>query len=473
MFRRALLVFCLIGTAWVSKAQENPWTVELEGQAGFTTSDQVPFWMRSNQFGSVPVAGPSASAIGRLRKAYSTDSIGKKRLFDWGMGFEGRANGGNQSNLILVEGYAKARLAMFEIKGGRSRDVMGLMDTTLSTGSFIMSGTALGIPKVEISIPEFYSIPVFDKILAIKGNFAHGWLGNVNIYNNEDFVYPTFFHQKSLWGRIAKPHWRTRVYGGFSHNAFWGNERKWIGYFPFNDWQTYDYVIFGKVFNDSKVGNHGGTIDLRVEHDFQNISMAIYRQNFYEVGGLYYLANIADGLNGLSLTNRQPKRSNVFWKKILFEFLYTKNQAGETWSKPTPSGDENYMNHYLYVNGWSYRGIGLGTPFISRHLDVRDDLPGKDAGRSEYFINNRVMAFHTGITAEAGPWDITAQLSYSRNFGTRATEGTFPVSGQFSGFAEGSRLLNNGLRVGGLIALDTGSLLYNSTGVMLKAVKTF
>jgi len=473
MFRRALLVFCLLGMTWISHAQENPWTMELEGQAGFTTSDQVPFWMRSNQYGNVPVAGPSVSAIGRIKKDYVADSTGNKRLLDWGMGFEGRANGGQNANLILVEGYAKARLAMFELKGGRSKQVMGLMDTTLSTGSFIMSGTALGVPKVEISIPEFFSIPLLDGILAVKGNFAHGWLGHVNIYNNEDFVMPSFFHQKSLWGRIAKPHWRTRFYGGFSHNVFWGNEKKWIGYFPFNDWQSYEYIVFGKVFNDSKVGNHGGTIDFRVEHDFQNVSMAVYRQNFYEVGGLYYLANIADGLNGISLTNRQPKRTNVFWKKLLFEFLYTKNQAGETWSKPTPTGDENYMNHYLYKEGWSYRGIGMGTPFISRRTDVRGTLPAKEMGRPEYFINNRLMAFHAGVAGEAGAWDITAKLSYSRNFGTRVTETEFPVVGQLSAYLEGSRPLKNGMHIGGVLALDTGKLLYNSTGIMLKVVKAF
>src|SRR5690606_9799184 len=124
MFRRALLVFCLLGMTWISHAQENPWTMELEGQAGFTTSDQVPFWMRSNQYGNVPVAGPSVSAIGRIKKDYVADSTGNKRLLDWGMGFEGRANGGQNANLILVEGYAKARLAMFELKGGRSKQVM-------------------------------------------------------------------------------------------------------------------------------------------------------------------------------------------------------------------------------------------------------------------------------------------------------------------------------------------------------------
>ncbi|MDZ7634129.1 MAG: hypothetical protein U5L72_06685 [Bacteroidales bacterium] len=103
------------------------------------------------------------------------------KLFDWGASFEGRANVGQNSNLILIEGYGKVRFGVLDVKAGRSKDIMGLCDTTLTSGSYGVSGNGLGIPKIEISIVDFYQIPWFDRLLAIKGNFSHGWFGQTSM----------------------------------------------------------------------------------------------------------------------------------------------------------------------------------------------------------------------------------------------------------------------------------------------------
>ena len=86
---------------------------------------------------------------------------------------------GNHTSFILVEGYGKIKLSIFEFRAGRTKEVMGLCDTSLSSGCWSISGNALGIPKVQVSIPEFYFIPWFGQLFAFKGNYAHGWLGNV------------------------------------------------------------------------------------------------------------------------------------------------------------------------------------------------------------------------------------------------------------------------------------------------------
>ena len=115
-----------------------------------------------------------------------------------------------------------------------------------------------------------------------------------------------------------------------------------------------------------RMGNSLGSIDLGFEYEFKNVRLLAYRQNLYDAGALYYLANIRDGLNGLSLVNKNYINKGFQWKKILVEVLYTKNQAGESWSHLTKSsGDEDYYNHYQYIQGWSYNGIGIGNPFIS------------------------------------------------------------------------------------------------------------
>lgn len=137
---------------------------------------------------------------------------------------------GDKSNFTIIEGYAKLRIGVFEIRAGRSKEIMGLCDTSLTSGAFAVSGNALGIPKVQISIPEFYSLPIFGKLFAFKGNFAHGWIGETSQYpylRSGIIQLGTYFHQKSLYGRFGKPGWKWKLYGGFNHQAFWGKEKEY------------------------------------------------------------------------------------------------------------------------------------------------------------------------------------------------------------------------------------------------------
>ncbi|WP_034256812.1 capsule assembly Wzi family protein [Adhaeribacter aquaticus] len=469
----------------------------LEGQGIVTTSGQVPFWLRSNQFGSVPLSGPSVSFISRLRKDYDSTQT---KLFDWGVGYEGRVNVGKTSQFLLVEGYGKARLGIFELKAGRAKEIMGLVDTTLSSGAFAISGNALGIPKVQLAIPGFYTLPIFKGMFAFKGNFAHGWVGQLplGIYNigstkrvDQDYVY---FHQKSLYGKFGRNEWKIRIYGGFNHQVFWGDYRRIYapGHFNLTPLQAYFYVITGKAYGAedgaryierSKLGNQLGSIDLGLEYDMQDIKVFAYRQSFYDVGALYYLANIMDGLNGISLINKKNSDKIVQWRKVVLELLYTKNQAGETWSKITPSGDEDYYNNYFYSTGWSYKGLGIGTPFLSTKASTRKNLPSDPV---DYFNNNRVLAFHVGLQGQVKAWRFVAKSSYSKNYGTFGTSisgrsrgklrfppqnGIFPEVNQFSAYLEGSRDLTRGYSISFLTAFDSGKLLYDTGGLIVKFSK--
>lgn len=481
-----LLFFFFISSL---NAQQDYTSFKIETFGGYISSDAVPFWLRSNNFGSVPLNGVSAGLIGSARKDYMKD---KQAFIDWGAGFEGRLNAGSEIDFTLIEGYGKIKLSIFELFAGRTKEVMGLCDTLLSSGSWAVSGTALGIPKIQAGIPEFYSVPIWGNIFAFKGQYAHGWLGDKQMFSGDTALVDikTYFHQVSLYGRLGKPDWKIKLYGGLSHQAIWGHEEEYYNEdFTLSWFETYLYVITGKrydkgVIQSTRLGNHLGSIDLGLEYQFNKIKLFIYRQNFYEAGALYHLANIQDGLNGISIEH-MPDSSKIFrWKKIVFEFLYTKNQAGEPWSPPTPSPYENYYNHYQYAEGWSYKGIGLGTPFITSRQYVRSDLP---AYPWQYFTNNRVMAFHLGYAGEIQKWDYLLKLSWSMNYGTYFTTdqeqttdipnpGSYGIFGkhkQFSAFLEVHRMLKNNFSVGCMFAFDTGTLLYNSSGIFLNIAKSF
>jgi hypothetical protein len=455
----------------------------------YSGSGSIPFWLRSGQHGSIPQDGTSVSIITSAGKEYS----GGDKLFDWGGSVEGRFDIGNKTRISLIEAYVKTKLSIFEFGAGRSKSIIGLCDTTLSAGSFSVSGNSLGVPQISISIPDYFTIPLMGNLFAFKGSFSHGWIGEttVRLINNDTADLKTYLHQKSFYGRFGKSEWKWKIYGGFNHHAFWGSED--IYYLSFNTlskFETYLYVISGKPygtenFASSKIGNHLGSIDLGFEYNFNNIRMLVYRQNIYDIGALYYLANIRDGLNGVSLTNMRSSEKTIQWRKMLFEFFYTKNQAGELWSPYTPSGDENYYNNDQYVFGWSYKGIGIGNPFICKRDYTRDGLP---ANPRDYFINNRVAVFHYGIEGSIKDWLVFMKASYSLNYGTFGTDEvghtlgkvrTLPLHGVFQETKQLSFLLrlNRKLRSGFLLdfaaAFDAGRLYYNSAGVMAGVTKMF
>jgi len=449
--------------------------LSLEAQGSFTSGNKVPFWMQSNRFGSVPLDGLSSGWIGRLEKPYT-----RKNKFDWSAGVEGRLNAGNKVEGILTEAYIKARLGIFELKAGRTKDQMGLTDSTLSAGAFAVSGNALGLPKVELAIPEFWTVPIWEGIFAFKGNFAFGTIGYTPLVagSTKNFIgtdiagVKSLYQQKSFYGRLGKAHWPVKFYAGFNHQTVYGNEAKIYNRFNLNKIESFLYAFSGKTwesFNGSttKLGNQLGSIDFGLTYDLKSVTLFAYRQQIYDVGALAYLANVRDGLTGLSLTNKSDKP--VRWTKILFEVLYTKNQAGETWSRPVPSGDEAYYNNFMYQNGWSYKGRGIGNPFITPRHQGRDGLAFTDG---EYFLNNRVVAFHTGLEALIKSTSVRLKLSYSKNYGTYLTEKDFGKLNQFSGYVELNRILQNNWQVGISTAIDSGQLLYNSVGVMASVRKT-
>jgi hypothetical protein len=466
-----LFIFLFVFSSFAGFAQTKPVDFTLEAQAGVTSRGHVPFWMRSNQYGSNPVSGPFGSVIAGLKKEYNT---AEKHFFDWGFSGEARVNGGKESNFILTEAYGKIKLGVFELKGGRIKESFGISDTLLTSGTFAVSGNAPGIPKIQISIPQFYSLPFAGKFFAIKGNFAHGWMGNLPI----QFPYKrvneatSYFHQKSLYLRLGKPQSSTKLYLGLNDNAIWGNNEK---IFPKNEftlspWQEYSYVVLSKKFEYSQVGNHLGTVDLGFEHRFPNVKMLLYRQSFFDKDALKHFANISDGLNGLSFTNLKTGSQNIFWEKFVIEILSTKNQAADSWSRLNLLGYEDYYNNYIYTQGWSYKGLGLGTPFVTQANLANENLPSNE---KEYFINNRVLAFHAGVLASIKNWKCTGKFSYSLNYGTYSTTKTFGEKSQLSVGVEARKEIKPQLYLAFNAAFDQGKLYDNSGGLIVKLAKTF
>ena len=496
-----IVIFCLVPVLLAAQDQDTSqvWIGRVETQVGYTSNDAVPLWMRSNQFGSVPAAGLSNSWIGSLYKTYKKPHDPNDfSSVDWGLDVQTRINLAGKISAQLIEGTVKAKWWIFEGRAGRSKDIMGLNgDTTLSSGNFAVSGNALGIPKLEIRIPDYYRLPFWDGLISLKGNFAHGWVGRrlvdhrVFLVPSEDYRVNSFYHQKSLYGRIGREEAKLNLYGGINHQAYWGNDRKVYGEnHTLNNVETFWYVLWGKAYGapgvpTSKIGNQIGSIDMGLSYDFRNVRLVAYRQNFYDVGAISKLANIRDGLNGVAFENLKYKKegsNHLNWKKLILEFFYSKDQAGYPWSKATASGDEDYYNNSYYQEGWSYKGTGLGNPLVVPAADARE---GQVSNPLKYFISNRVSALHLGVDMNVYKADVLFKATYARHSGNFSTSqwggstagefgrsyGLFTPVNQFSTYLKASRDLKRGFSMGLVLSADYGNMLNNSVGSYVSFAK--
>ncbi len=450
---RKLLLFILVPIATIGQSYLETVQKEVEVGAFLSTSGQNPFWLRSNQYGIVPLASQGVTVRGRIGTEQSllnpSNRFSKKDSIDRSLNWKGLKfnyaveaviNAGKTNQILLPEAYTAVKWKALELYAGRRREVQGLVDSTLSAGSYIWSGNALPLPKVQLSIPDYTSI-LAKGLVAIKGNYAHGWFDNGYVEN-------FYLHQKSLYGRVGKPHWKAKFYGGFNHQVQWGGKLA----VPFVDvntgdlitklptgWGTYLNVVTGQSLNRdgtggdltgvpsneglNRAGNHLGTIDVGAEFVLNSGKLFIYRQSIYEDGSLFYLSNISDGLLGISYKTRW---TGYGIKHVVFEYLKTSNQGGRVGSRSTISelrGQDNYFNNSLYRNGWTYSGNVIGTPFLTPVSDVKQSnlpRPLPSPITSSSIINNRVNAFSLSAASHHKLFDGVSRISVTRNLGTYA-----------------------------------------------------
>ncbi|UFH55982.1 capsule assembly Wzi family protein [Spirosoma sp. KNUC1025] len=492
-----LILFVIASCCLQAQPVRKPTQYVAEAGTYLSSSTETPFWLRANQYGIVPNRSPVATFRAGIYSEYDTSrqSTGRWRDSNFAVGYginvvvNGTQNGlSYEHNVLLPEAYVKVRRGIWELYVGRRREKFGLADSTLSTGSYAWSGNAMPLPKIQISIPNFTPIGFTKGWVAIQGTFAHGYM------DAKGYIQNPMLHQKSLYLRFGHQRDFMRFYAGLNHQAVWGGKAspdnipgtiQPSGELP-SGLLNYFYVV-STLYPKSKdiseynyfdltnrVGNHLGSVDIAAEIDLARYTLYVYRQSLYDDGSLFYLINIADGLNGVRIRRNDD---NAIVRDILFEFLNTTSQGGPDFilEDAKRRGKDDYFNHQQFRDGWAYRQHTIGTPFIPPALGPKDQYPF-----GTFTANNRVYVFHTGISgslpvngsALAAPISYQIKLSYSRNFGTYNAPFT-PVRNQFSGYAGVVVPLSilGGLQLTGSVAVDAGTLYQNSVGTFLSIRK--
>lgn len=430
---RAISFLLLIAFCATAQEKIGP---SLELGTGLTNGTYTPFWLRANQYGAVPTKESYATAAVSM-----SDFIQVNKRASWGYGVRALVNlTETKADVLLQEAYLKGKFGIFELQAGRKKQIQGLVDSTLSSGSFIWSGNALPMPMINLVVQDYWAPEFVQGVVGFKGNYAHGWFDN-----QRSDVSNFYLHQKSFYGRLGKPSWLFKFYGGFNHQVQWGGTLKYAdpGNFSAKNGKIatglkeYFYMITGQSMNVvggdtatygvndgwNRLGNHLGTIDVGMEIDWEKAKLFFYRQSIYEDGSLYHGNNITDGLHGIAFTRKAEQGIT----KIVLEYFNSASQGGSVFNDSNINrGLDNYFNNAVYRDGWTYAGKGLGTPLMT--LDSESELTPTSG---TFYDNNRVESFYVGIQAKFGENDFTFRGSMSNSIGWFGQENV-PVKRQYS-----------------------------------------
>lgn len=452
------------------------------GEAGtYVGNSQNPLWLRANQFGTVPVEKQIFSArTGFLynSRAGQRDSASSQhsRGFRWGVGTELILNVGHKTtSTLLPEAFVKVAWKKLEFWAGRRKEIIGIVDTTLTTGSFTWSGNALPVPKIQIGLPEYLPLSFLKNYVSIKGFFAHGWY-------NTPYIQGSYLHQKSLLVRIGKPEGVFSFQAGASHHVTWAGHAEYMKDNPHivngklaGSFQDYlRGVVLAKVSKEyrnnrytnfdgeNRIGNHVGQFDFALTYQTPKAVWMFYNNHPFEDASGVVFRNMPDGLYGLSWKRKKEPRSIFEVTGVLAEYFFSKDQSGAGWNVPGSrfKGNDNYFNHGQFIQGWSYFGRGMGSPLIA----TRNEITQAGTVIPEFFPSSRAVAYHAGLEGRVASqilWQ--ARTTFSTHFGTNNI--LYPSAlRQFSGLlsVEAPLLKKGTVKLITRIAYDQGDFLGTS-----------
>ncbi len=207
------IIFTFFGLVSPSPAPDTTFRTDVNLAVYASDAGQTPFWQRSLRYGQVPLNNPGAVAIFRHAK---TDNFQNK--LGWKYEVEATAWGGKSNDVILTQAYVAGRFKKWEFWAGRRKEIIGLGDSSLTSGFYAWSGNATPMPKVQFGTRDY--INVLKGWVGLHMTYSHGW------FDNQGNTLNAYLHQKTLYGRIGKPNSFINVFGGINHNVSWGGESR-------------------------------------------------------------------------------------------------------------------------------------------------------------------------------------------------------------------------------------------------------
>ena len=430
-----------------------------------------PFWHRVNKMGAFS-----------NKQLFSFSSYSNNK-YSIGYGLSNIIYPSEIKDSFLQIGFIYKRINDYELKIGRWKQEI-TSESILSTGSLIRGNNSIPIPQISLMIPKYKKYIIFNNEIWIKGGFTHGW------FSKGEYIKAPYLHEKYLY---IKKHIndKSEFSLGLVHEAIWGGKTYIHGLQP-GTFKDYFRVVFARPALSSGfigeqvnvLGNHLGIWDISFskkylkqkikfyyQHPFEDKSGA-FQHFFDELKNRKLTSKSFDGLFGIEIKNNISNLITFF----LYEYINTTYQSGSNPQSDTSYGWDSYYNHYIYLSGWSYRGVILSNPLFTE---------GRLTSEGDYISNNRIKVHHIGLSGYLSKKiKHKLLLTYSKNYGTYWDQIVFlnnqkkykyeSALEQFSALIELDFLnVFNNTNITISYALDNGEVLNNDKGFQLSFYYNF
>lgn len=475
----ALLCGILLHTSATARNIADSISYKIETSASYSAGKHTPFWMVSNKQGLSSIE----KNCGYVRAAsyLNVDSIGR---WSFKAGADLVVPWNYSSPFVVQQLYGEVKFWNVALTIGSKEKYGWLNDPHLSSGDLFYSGNARPVPEVKISVPDYIDIPGLNHWLGVRGYLSYGMFTDWRWQN--DFDKARYKHTSRVWyntkgllfriGNLKK--FPLQLEGGLEIGAQFGGRIFRGGKVEkmptkFSDILRATFGIGGSgdtpLGEQSNVyGNQLGEWVFGLSWQGKDWSVKLYYEHFFEDHSMMFFDYAwKDMLLGIEATF-PPNR---FVSKAVYEYLYTRDQAGAVyWDHDDKipeqvSGRDNYYNHGIYT-GWQHWGMGLGNPLIIS--------PIYNANGMIYFPCNRIQAHHFAITGN--PTDRLSYrilASYTRGWGTYSRPYT-DIKREVSVLVEASYNFKfwDGFKATLGAAADRGGIIGRSYGLMLTLTKT-
>ena len=479
-----VFLFLIIGFGFITsnlKAQKKTFEYHLTLQGEASTGKYLPFWLYSNRHGIVSFDSPESQAIFNFQKNLMNHHSG----FDYGFGATLVGRYSKHKTIFFSQLYGVLSFGPFQLKGGRFYETLGTVDPSLSMGSLAISPNATPLPKITFSVPVYTDVPFTHGYVEFKGQMDHGW------FEENRQIHRPWLFQKDGYLRFGK-NWPVRPYIGLT------DETQWAGTSPYKGNLTDSFRSFIRVFlNESghgtknrgeniyHLGNTQGIWDFGFYFHFGGYHMILYRQQIYnDKDGLTF--QTPDGMTGLSI--KVPQKKQHFIKKVVLEYLYTKNQSGPIppgGGRGGPGGRDDYYNNYIYRSGWTYEKRTIGNPLFLNAYNPQLKIvanPHLNTKNPYGIANNRIVAQHIGLRGQFSKslsykvlltrsinygnyydGDLYRKKGLKTDFFSRPKQWSFLTKFSFQPTSDSYKSLTINLSLAG----DFGQLYQNRMGIMV------
>ena len=337
-----------------------------------------PLWQLSKQWGSVQDV-----PLQHITEIMHSQRLAFSNNLSFDYGIRAFLSITDDTEAQANELFFRIRYGPLYFHVGKMREVVGAADSELSCGSMVISDNAEPMPKVSAGFYDYVTIPYTFGILQIKGHLAHGW------FQDERYISDVLLHEKDAYVRL-NTQTGFSPYAGLVHVAMWGGKHPDGTRVCDISWENYWRLFFSAAGGEDSptgdqvnaIGNHLGVWDFGVDLSYPVITGRIYYQHFFEDrSGFRVFRNTIDGLWGLNLKFTKFPIA----EEILFEFLRTTHQSGDT--PHIPGACDYYYTHWTYLSGWTYKDRILGNSFFGT------------SGEGDNLVvdNNRIRACHLGL----------------------------------------------------------------------------